>query len=1136
MAPNVTLHFFDAKDINGSVLHEITDEDSYFKKLTLKLERDGLGGAELVLARKVGFAGFGSGTFNPEVFVRVIISAYSDTIYYPWGFFLDKRQQTVVHVDEDGGEEFHFGGPGPKQYLDRSALGIEQLTGTGWNLDLENGVWRWNSNATAGDVLRRIYLEDQARDDPTLPDLTLGFSAATDSNSNAWTDDDLGGPDQFELPIGQSLLTCLWDIDDVIELTSWIELGTVAAPIFELNVAEGLGLDKTGSAVGAGVCLLKEGLNIANKSLVTEGNSLKKASHIIVEGNDGNWVEVARAGFSSGDYVKVAKIEYRRSNSVFWLEKAGLRWLKRQDHGEKEHTIEILPGTSDATGYYFPAPNRNLWLSNLISLDTSEDGVFHTPLDIQPSEDQLVTGILLETHQASDDTNALAETRSWDVSVILNRERPGLVRRTPNQNSATTEGGTCNCPALCHPAVEGTPDTLVKFYNANDPGGDALNWTGSQQDQGGSGKGANGTDWYVFKSASPHAYQTTWEATAGASYSVSGWVGCDSDGFLVLAFTNLAPGSAGTGVVGGSVLANHVLTPAQPGHQHAPVWTGFSAGSFIAPPGTTSAALGRQTGVSFDEVSIFRAGTPASNPYNGDAARAARCDHVHPASEIVFDPTSTISADNVQDAIEEVAADAAAALDDAVEGLAGEQEEVAFAITAAPEGGWGRITKNNALSYGGHTYIGYVTGDDGDVKIAVIDNDDPETVLATATLHAALDVDDHSAPSLLVRDSDHKLLAVYSSHGDSTVRLRISTTSLDTDPDLSDGFATEVSLDAQLGSNTYTYPTIVQLTGEVNDPIYLFVRAGGSGSSADWFYSTSTDNGTTWAALTNFFGESTRWVYVKPVVNGTTRIDFVANDGSPVDDTNVSTGHFYYEAAAWHASDGTSLGALPLDGSDMTVIADGSANETSLLDIAIGDSGFPVVAYADIDDPNNHVYHHAVWNGSVWDDTIISANGGGNLEGTDTFSGHLALDADDPTIVYASVVTDGQFEIFRFTTDGSSWSGEALTTDSAVKHIRPISVVNHDSELQAVWLAGSYSGIGTFSLGIMGVGITATLPGPTDLAGLTDVTLLTPALGDMLRFDGAQWVNTPGRWEPMTDGVDTFVWDGDEIVMGWKDN
>jgi hypothetical protein len=55
------------------------------------------------------------------------------------------------------------------------------------------------------------------------------------------------------------------------------------------------------------------------------------------------------------------------------------------------------------------------------------------------------------------------------------------------------------------------------------------------------------------------------------------------------------------------------------------------------------------------------------------------------------------------------------------------------------------------------------------------------------------------------------------------------------------------------------------------------------------------------------------------------------------------------------------------------------------------------------------------------------------------------------------------------------------------------------------------------------------------LDDLTDVTITTPAEGDMLRFDGSAWVNTDGRYEPVTDGVDTFVWDGAEIVMAWTE-
>ena len=446
MAPNVTLHFFPANDLNGSILHEITDEDEYFRGLELKIERDGIGGAELTLARKVGFAGFGSGTFNPEVFVRILVHAYSDTEYYPWGFFLNKREQTVIHVDEDGGEVFRFGGAGPKQYLDRAVLGIGTPS-TGWNLDLVNGVWRWTDNATVGRILTRIINQDSTEDDPALPDLTYTFTDPSDSDSVAWADDDLSGSEDnlYEIPIGTSLLTALFDLDDLVELTSWVELGTVASPKFELNVIQGLGEDRTGSSFGAGTVLLKEGVNIADSSLEIVGNSLKKATHVIVEGKNGKWALAEKPGFSSGEYVKYAKIEYMRSGSVYWLEKAGIRWLKRQDYGEKELAVGIVPGASDGTGYYFPAPDRDLWLNNLISVDTSADGMTHTPLDIQPSEDQLVTGFLLSLREAGDTATADKKAKSWDVKVQLNRERPGNVNKTPNQSSASSGNGGCTC-------------------------------------------------------------------------------------------------------------------------------------------------------------------------------------------------------------------------------------------------------------------------------------------------------------------------------------------------------------------------------------------------------------------------------------------------------------------------------------------------------------------------------------------------------------------------------------------------------------------------------------------------------------------------------------------------------------------
>lgn len=650
MAPSVTLHIFANNDLNGPVIAEITDEDPYFKRLKLKLERDGLGGAELLLARSADLSVLDADAFDAEYFVRVLVHAYSDTAYYPWGFFFSKRQLTTVHVNEKGAEEFLLGGPGPKQYLTRGILGIG-TPNTGWNLDLANGVWRWGDSATVGTILGQIIGQDAAEDDPAFPDLTRSFNASTDSNGVDWADTDISGSaEQYRIPIGTSLLQALWDLDDIVELTSWVDLGAVGEPEFRLNVIQGLGTDYTGTAVGSDVCLLKEGLNITNDSLIVEGVSLKKASHVVVEGLDGKWAEAVRPSFTPGDYVKRVKIEYRRSVGISWLEKAGIRWLKRQDYGEKALEVEVLPGDDDTTGGYFPAPDRVLWLANLISVDTRTDGATQGHLDIAPSEDQLVSGIDLELGPVGDTTDALTSARSWEVTAHLNQERPGNVPGTPNQSSAGNNGGGGgggNDPrpiALCDVGTDDIPavdeeTTLLKFFDANDAGGDSLSWVGILANQGGSpGQGAEGSSYYYFKSTAPNEWSQSYGSISPGQHArITGYFeGTAGERLKFGFFTD----SVGTNVTSATLISAHTLRTGP-----ASAWTAFSV-DLIAPTGTVSWALGRDGGgPSFDRVRVYTVDTEGEPEIEGDpgdcpepigtecspgtGSKAARCDHVH---------------------------------------------------------------------------------------------------------------------------------------------------------------------------------------------------------------------------------------------------------------------------------------------------------------------------------------------------------------------------------------------------------------------------------------------------------------------------------------------------------------------------
>lgn len=346
-----------------------------------------------------------------------------------------------------------------------------------------------------------------------------------------------------------------------------------------------------------------------------------------------------------------------------------------------------------------------------------------------------------------------------------------------------------------------------------------------------------------------------------------------------------------------------------------------------------------------------------------------------------------------------------------------------------------------------------------------------ETVGSEIVLHAALDVDDHASPSLLVRDSDHKLLVFYSVHDGPTMFLRVSATSLDTDPDLSDGFASEQNLDASLGGTDYTYPVPIQLTGEANDPIYLFYRDITSAPTQQLVYNKSTDGGATWGSRVLVYQQSGRSSYWKISRNGDARIDFGISDGHPAVDAAPAIYHFYYEGGAYFESDGSSAGSLPLDTSDLTLVASGATTMTWVQDSAVDGSGHPVlvwVRYATAVSDLRYMYGR--WDGAAWDVNEMAAAGASisAVGGSNYYAGGIALDQADPSIVYASLDTGTQ--MWRYVTGdgGASWSSAMLEDGGSTKLIRPVCPINA-SILRALYMKGTYTSFTNWSTGTSGV-------------------------------------------------------------------
>jgi hypothetical protein len=414
--------------------------------------------------------------------------------------------------------------------------------------------------------------------------------------------------------------------------------------------------------------------------------------------------------------------------------------------------------------------------------------------------------------------------------------------------------------------------------------------------------------------------------------------------------------------------------------------------------------------------------------------------------------------------------------------------------TTAAVGGWQWIQEPRAVAYRDRVYVGAIHGDSGDVAMTVFNSADPSTAPIEKVLHAALETDIHNNATSLVRASDKKLLTLYCGHVLANIYTRLSTTSLDTDPDLDDGFAAETNIDASLGSLSYTYPSIHQLTGETNDPIYIFYREGNA-NGGDWYYHTSTDNGATWSARTMILTQASKSPYLKVVPNGDSRLDFIAMDEHPLDGPN-SVYHFYYEGGAFHTSDGSAL-TLPATNANMTQVYDGSTDPAWIWDIAIGADGFPRLAYSVWDGGTDHTYHYATWDGEEWSSEEIATAADGEI--ISEVPGGIALDRTDPTIAYLARQADGEMEIFRATRIGGTWTLDPVTAGSATQNQYPVALHNPYPEtrtghgIRAVYLYGTYTGEDVWDLDI---GLVTASGGSSSVA-LSDATpLVESGAGD----------------------------------------
>lgn len=383
------------------------------------------------------------------------------------------------------------------------------------------------------------------------------------------------------------------------------------------------------------------------------------------------------------------------------------------------------------------------------------------------------------------------------------------------------------------------------------------------------------------------------------------------------------------------------------------------------------------------------------------------------------------------------------------------------------------IQHAKALHYNGYTYVNWVSGSTGALKVRSYKHSDQSlgSIVQIDSMGNSSNIDDHENAGMLVRDSDHRLLVAFCLHNASTIFLIISTNSLDTDPTLSGGFGTAVNLDSSIGASDYTYPELYQLTGVTNDPIYLFYRDQSS-STGRLAYSKSTNGGSTWSARTILLTSASTNRAYWAIRSTTTRIDIMSTDRAPAGDEGaVDLGHMYLDGATdnVYKSDGTQITATkPFLHSELTQLETDTAGQLAVDGVA---GSNPIFTYIKDKGDGTADYVYARWNGSAWVKTVVVNDD--HHPGDKFFAGMAINQANVNEVLLSRKSAAAASEVWAYVTANSGatfGAGSQQTTGSGDYNWGVISVQDGVSTLPFIWARGTWTSDAVFSLGLRGLG------------------------------------------------------------------
>jgi len=423
-------------------------------------------------------------------------------------------------------------------------------------------------------------------------------------------------------------------------------------------------------------------------------------------------------------------------------------------------------------------------------------------------------------------------------------------------------------------------------------------------------------------------------------------------------------------------------------------------------------------------------------------------------------------------------------------------------VEVAPDGIWTWFNDERSIFHNGFLYSGYVRSD----GYAGITRYDPAT---GAAIHmqlgttASKGTDDHNNPAITILP-DGRLLASYSRHS-ADYHFFTRTSKVANPASDSDWNAEHTVSTTARNSYVNTY----RLSAE-SDEIYIFHR------DINWnpTISRSSDNGATWDAPVHFINRSDR-PYPRYCSNHSNRVDTIYTDGHPRTTAN-SIYHLYYQGGNFYQTDGTllkSFANLPLNhaaGERGAVVYPYSSaawgagegpddwipsGRAWTWDIHYGTDGHPVCTFqVQLDDVTgsgwDHAriyYYYARWTGTEWQRSFIAHGGRGFYSAEPDYGGGMAIDPDDPRVVYISsnaanpfelddidnvpLGPNERYEIWRgFTADGGlTFTWQPVTENSPFDNMRPIVTENHGRTRHVLWFSGPYSTYTSFNTKVLGV-------------------------------------------------------------------